>query len=353
MTGQQLELEIQPCYWFNPEFISLPSYKLYRAFVRDEWRIYYTHSNELNFFLGVTSATKLYYPKEEQFMEWYRNHQNPKQYVKERAEIGSAEHILIPLFLKSGDITYQYVEQYVDAMINSGYAVPTNFSEEEPQKKNGTLKSLSHRKTTDEIYKALLSFAQFLVDYKVQPIACEIGLKSDRGVGTYIDFICKMTIEEKGYFGDIYKNGSKDNAKGSPKESKRDKEIIALIDFKSGTWDGDEHDGQLWLNKIIWEENYPDLKIEKLYNWHPKDFKAAPTYQLLEKQFNEAESELIIKKATIKKEKMVAQERVSEFDQIIYAGQAPRSLKYLSLKEQILQLHSQQFSVVPQEGETA
>ncbi len=338
---EQLYLELPEAYWFNPSLIQLPTYKLFRAGVRDSWRLYYTVADDISFYVGATTACNFYYPKDEVFQDWYRNHQNPKQYVRERAEIGTAEHILFPLFLKTGNITYEYVKQYVECMINTGEA-PRPELDNVPL--NSNLRSLNIEKTTTEVYKALLSFAQFLVDYKVQPIACEIGLKSEVGIGTYIDFVCKMTVEETGFFGETYKVGGKNNPKGSPKESKRPREVIALIDFKSGTWDGEAHDGQLFLNKIVWEENYPAIKIDKLFNWHPKDFKTEPTYQLLEKDFDGEEADLICRKAAKRKTKMIKQETVSEFDDTIIAGQAPRTLKYLSLKDKILKLHNDTYA---------
>lgn len=337
--NKQLELELQSTYWYNPEFISLPKYTLFRAFLKDlEKRIYYViENNDPEFYLGATSATGLYYPKGKSFEEWYRNHPNPDQYVKERKEIGSAEHILFPLFLKLGKISYAFVHGYVSQMIECGYAISPD---KDNEKRGNHLQYLSKDKTANEVYKAILSFAQFLVDYKVQPIACEIGLKSDKiGIGTYSDFICKMTIEEKGFWGEVYAKGGKNNAKGTPKETLKAREVIALIDFKSGTWDGEEHDGQLWLNKLIWEENYPAIPIEMLFNWHPKNFRDKPTYQLLEKPFDPAEVELIWKKAKLKKDKFINQEVISEFDETIEAGVEPKGIKYISLRDQIIISH--------------
>ena len=60
---------------------------------------------------------------------------------------------------------------------------------------------------------------------------------------------------------------------------KRKKTILAIIDFKSSQ-NGfyDSHALQLLLYKDIVKENYPNLNIEGIYNWSPKDFRTSPTY---------------------------------------------------------------------------
>lgn len=131
------------------------------------------------------------------------------------------------------------------------------------------------------LQKALLAFAQFVKEYEVKPLATELIMKSDvYKVASPIDLVAKMTIEEKGFFGEVYKTGEK---KGTPKESKRKREILAIIDLKSSqSGFYDSHYLQLQLYKRIFEENYPDLKIEGLFNWSPKDWRVGgvPTYNL-------------------------------------------------------------------------
>jgi hypothetical protein len=87
-----------------------------------------------------------------------------------------------------------------------------------------------------------------------------------------------MTIEEKGFFGEVYKAGEK---KGMPKESKQEKVVTAIVDFKSSE-NGffDKHFFQLQLNKRIFEENYPDRSIDRLFNWSPKAWISEPTFNL-------------------------------------------------------------------------
>jgi hypothetical protein len=69
--------------------------------------------------------------------------------------------------------------------------------------------------------------------------------------------------------------------KGQLKQVNIEKEVIAIVDFKSGRkgfWES--HEIQLKAYQWMVDENYPDLKVEKVFNWSPKDWKSKPTYTL-------------------------------------------------------------------------
>jgi hypothetical protein len=106
--------------------------------------------------------------------------------------------------------------------------------------------------------KALASFDAFAKEYEVEPLAIEILLHSKRNVfaGT-ADLVCRM------------------NYKG--------RRVLALVDFKSGENFYRDHAVQLEMYAIAWDEHYgADYPIEYLFNWSPKDWRKAPTYNLKE-----------------------------------------------------------------------
>ena len=52
-----------------------------------------------------------------------------------------------------------------------------------------------------------------------------------------------------------------------------------MVDFKSGRKGFDEsHVFQLYMYKDMWEEHYPDIPIQSVFNWSPKDWRNAPSY---------------------------------------------------------------------------
>lgn len=118
----------------------------------------------------------------------------------------------------------------------------------------------------------LLSLIHFIREHEVDPIAIEIVGTYDGPEGRFagaIDLLCEMTIEEKGFFGEVYKTGEK---KGDPKESKQKRRITAIVDFKSGKKGFYEsHEIQLGMYRMIAEQSF-GIKIDKIFDVSPSDW---------------------------------------------------------------------------------
>jgi hypothetical protein len=115
----------------------------------------------------------------------------------------------------------------------------------------------------DDLRKDLLAFAQFAIDYDVRPLAVEVALLSvEKGYAGMIDLPCTM------------------RAKAGTDEKGR---IAAIVDFKSGRKGfHEEHEIQLGMYRDLWNENFPDRPIERIFNWSPKDWRKRPSYNLKE-----------------------------------------------------------------------
>lgn len=113
----------------------------------------------------------------------------------------------------------------------------------------------------DDLKKDILAFAQFVKDYDVRPYAVEIALVHPwRGYAGLIDMPCSM----------LAKPGSEER-------------INAIVDFKSGRkgfWE--ENEIQLHLYKDLWNANFENVRIERVFNFAPKDWRKKPTYTLKE-----------------------------------------------------------------------
>lgn len=120
--------------------------------------------------------------------------------------------------------------------------------------------------------KDIMAFAQFIIDYQVEPVAISLPLVSRkrRNAGT-LDLVCRMNDR-------------------MPTKTIKAKRVLAIVDYKSkiGQFkeNGErgsfyqEHELQLHDYKNLLKENFPKIKIKKLFNWSPKNWKTSPTYNL-------------------------------------------------------------------------
>lgn len=227
-------------------------------------RYYYRWDKEKPvFYTSVTTLIKNTLPTSPHLIKWIADMgtEESKEFAQERADYGTFLHIQCGELLINGTYNLNSLSEKLTIFL----------TKEKLQAKQGW---------ESDLKKDVLAFAQFMIDYDVKPLAIEICLYHPTGgYAGAIDIVCEMTIEEKGFFGEVYLSGAN---KGQPKETKQSKRVRAIVDIKSGRkgfYESSEI--QLKAYEAMWNIHFPELPIDKVFNWSPKDFRGSiPTYNL-------------------------------------------------------------------------
>ena len=243
--AEGMTVEEMRALFFDKKAFILPSYILYQLNGKGG-RYYYTFDETGSpvFYPSVTTILSSTLPTSSFLIDWIadKGKEEAERYKNERADYGTFMHACFEELLINKEYDLDSLQENLKNYIEKK-SLPSDFIY-----------------YADDLKKDILAFAQFVIDYDVTPIAVEIALKSERGYAGMVDCICEMS--EK-------------------KES--DKKIIAIIDFKSGRKGFyEEYAIQLHFYKMLVEENYPDLHIDKLFNFSPKAWRTSPTYNLKE-----------------------------------------------------------------------
>lgn len=258
MTVEQIKAE-----FFNDDALQEQPEAVYRLDSSGH-RYYYTfdENGEPIFYVSVTTLIKQTLPTSPQLIKWISDmgYEESQRYASERASYGTFMHSQIAELIINRKYDLNKLRERLVKYIETEQ-LPSDFIN-----------------YADDFKKDLLAFAQFMKDVELKPLAIELVLTNpEDGYAGAIDLAAEITIEEKGYFGEVYKTGS--NA-GQPKETKQKRRIRAIIDFKSGRKGFfPEHEVQLHAYMKMWNMHFEAFPIEKVFNWSPKDWRGkVPTY---------------------------------------------------------------------------
>jgi len=254
-------IEVTTCVadFFDADALREPNYRLMRIDSKG-YRYYCIQEEDGNyrFFISTTSLINATTPTSSFLIEWMISTPNHKEYAKERADYGTMMHILFGWFMIEKSIDLSELE---DRLLEAA-----------------ELKGIDYKHYwTEDLKCDLLSFATFIHDHNVKPLAIEVSLASRDGYAGTLDLICKMDVEVKGFFGELYASGPR---KGEPKESKSTKRITAIVDFKSGRKSFYEsNEIQLEASRRLCIENF-DINPDMVFNFSPKEWRTDPDYHL-------------------------------------------------------------------------
>jgi len=219
---------------------------------------------EISFYQSVTTMIGNNLKRSPYLDQWVADNgwEESKLIMNTKASYGTAMHILFSEYLMGAPIDMSDGSDIIEGTLR-----------DQAEKDGVDFDPL----WIDDMKHDLIAFAQFVYDYDVVPLMIE-QIVASGFLGGAIDLVCTMTIEEKGFWGEVYKSGAK---AGEPKESKQSRKVTAMIDYKSGRKGFyTSHEIQLKIYQELFEAIFPEDPIEKLYNFSPKDWRLRPSYNL-------------------------------------------------------------------------
>jgi hypothetical protein len=221
--------------YFDPDFIQLPDYKYYRQDFGGRYYIKQT-DEEIIISPSTTTVVKKCSSMSWFLIEWYAKEgiKYCKWHLEQSANYGTFMHIMYnkiilgeKIFLS--DALLVNLESWCSESGNNYIELKKWYDQEKR-----------------DIKKDLYAFFKWVQDYKIKPLAIEFPLIGDDYAGM-IDLVAKITY--------------------------RHKEFVALIDYKTGKSFYEDHAIQLAAYKQLWDEQFPERKIDKIFNFRPKQFK--------------------------------------------------------------------------------
>ena len=260
--------EIRAVY-FNADALKEPPYRVFQL-NSDGYRYYYRFKADgtPEFYPSVTTLLKQVMPTAPALLDWMIA--NGKDGATEKRDLAAAYGTFMHIQFETLVINRRYDFDNVPAVLLD-YMGRENLPEK------------VFAEWLPKIRKDVLAFAQFVRDYNVKALAIEIGLvHPEYHYAGCIDLPCIMTDPKTG------------------------KQFTAIVDFKSGRKGFyEEHELQLHLYREMWNVHYPDNPVTRVFNFSPKDWRKAPTYNLKDQtdSVNAKKLPYLLALATIEDEK--------------------------------------------------
>lgn len=241
-----MTVEEMTAMFFDEKTLIEPPYKVWQLNSKGH-RYYYRYDDNGNpeFFPSVTTILSQTLPKAPHLIQWIANKgiEEAERYKGERAAYGTFMHAAFEELLINRaydlDGLKGKLKEYIEV-----YRLPDDFIY-----------------YADDLKKDVLAFAQFVLDYDVRPLAVEIALVHPYyKYAGMIDCPCTM----------LAKIGS-------------DERINAIVDFKSGRKGFyEESEIQLGMYRDMWNVNFEQFPVTRIFNFSPKDWRKRPSYNLKE-----------------------------------------------------------------------
>lgn len=259
---KQLFEAVVPEFFFDEDALKTASKITYRIDNQGE-RLYARKLDDGSLKIVPSVSTILrQMPTDQHLIKWYcgfSDYEAAQKYVGQRAEYGTFMHILFKDILLGNALVFN------SAVLGESFAEHLKSIGKSPDEFD--LGKVGH-----DLKQDLFAFVQFCITYKVKPLAIEYIAFGEQYAGA-IDLVCKMTMK---------KTRKVENYQGErmmaflPEagEVVEEREIVAMIDFKSGRKDfHEENQIQLHAYRELWNSEWPQHKIEVIANYGCKDYR--------------------------------------------------------------------------------
>lgn len=229
---------------------------------------YFKYGEETIIAAGSTTVFGMVSVERDRIMDWKMDNPNWKQLLNISSEYGTLSHAVKSdiLFHKEIDKAKLEAMEKLIRQNDGNFNTPT---------------------------KDIFSFMKFQEDYQLTPLLIEASLvwqdpESGEWLAQTIDLLARMTvtIKTKTRTEDgIYQRGANAGQvryKDVTTEEKAEK--ILLVDFKSNFFEKEKkgfyetHKLQLQAAKLAVEQNFPELKVDDIYNFSENNWRTEPSY---------------------------------------------------------------------------
>lgn len=235
--AQNITAEQISAVFFDSNALREPNYRLCQLNARGQRYYYVMNESGAELYPSVTTILKKVMPENTILTSWKVDlgKEASDAYTMDRARFGSFVHGLLQELVITRRFDLESIKERLGKYIERE-KLPMSFMEHE-----------------DEAKCAMLSFAKWLKEYDVRPLAVEIALyHPELKYAGMLDLVCNMRR---------YPIGDKHG----------DERVNAICDFKTTTKDfHDEHAIQLGLYKQMWDMTFPDVQIDEIANVSPK-----------------------------------------------------------------------------------
>lgn len=267
--AQDITAEQMSAVFFDARALREPNYRLCQLNARGMRYYYSMNESGTELYPSVTTILKKVMPENINLTNWKIDlgREASESYTMERANFGTFVHGLLQELMITRQFDLSSVREKLGKFVEREH-LPLSF--------------MSHE---EEVKYNLLSFAKWMRDYDVRPLAVEICLyHPELKFAGMLDLVCSMrTLSVEDEMKAIEKAKGKEE-KIAEIRKEAEKRITAIVDYKTTTKAfHDSHAIQLGLYKMMWDATFPDVAIDAIANVSPKEWwktaKKAVSYQ--------------------------------------------------------------------------